>query len=101
MSYGYVRASVGRIYTIPLPKGKAVFGKALMVDEFKGISISPVLSKIFEHCVLNRLSSFLAAFGVCIHQYADNTQLYIKFTAKEGGSKTLVVLKKCTDAISD
>ena len=28
-------------------------------------------------------------------------QLYIKFTAKEGGSKTLVVLKNCTDAISD
>ena len=37
----------------------------------------------------------------CIHQYANDTQLYIKFAAKEGGSKTLVVLKNCTDAISD
>ena len=27
--------------------------------------------------------------------------MYIKFTAKEGCSKTLVILKNCTDAISD
>ena len=30
-----------------------------MVDDFRGISISPVLSKIFEYCILDRLSSFL------------------------------------------
>ena len=31
-----------------------------MVDDFWGISISPVLSKIFEHCILDGYSSFLA-----------------------------------------
>ena len=31
-----------------------------MVDDFRGISISPLLSKIFEHCILDRFSSFLA-----------------------------------------
>ena len=47
------------------------------------------------------IAKIAAAFGVCMHQYGDDTQLYIKFTAKEGGSKTLVVLKNCTDAISE
>ena len=47
------------------------------------------------------IAKIAAAFRVCIHQYADNTQFYIKLTAKEGGSKTLVVLRNCTDAISD
>ena len=31
-----------------------------MVDDFRNISISPVLSKIFKHCILGRFSSFLA-----------------------------------------
>ena len=47
------------------------------------------------------IAKIAVASGVCIHQYADDTQLYIKFTANEGGSKTLVVLENCTDAISD
>ena len=60
MSYGYVSASFRRSYTIPLSKGNAIFDKARMVDDFRDISISPVLSKIFEHCILDRFSSFLA-----------------------------------------
>ena len=60
MTYGYVPASFGRSYTIPLPKGNAILGKKLMVDDFRGISISQVLSKIFEHCILDRFSRFLA-----------------------------------------
>ena len=31
-----------------------------MVDDIRGISISPVLSKIFVHCILDRFSSFPA-----------------------------------------
>ena len=60
MSYGYVPAGFGRSYTIPLMKDNAILGKTLMVDDFRGISISPVLSKIFKHCILDRFSSFLA-----------------------------------------
>ena len=33
--------------------------KHLWLRDFRGISISPVLSKIFEHCILDRVSSFL------------------------------------------
>ena len=50
MSYGYFPASFGRrlrSYSISLPKGNAI--KALIVDDFRGLSISPVLSKIFKH----------------------------------------------------
>ena len=60
MPYGYVPASFGRSNTIPLPKGNAILGKTRMVDDFRGISISLVLSKIFAHCILDRFSSFLA-----------------------------------------
>ena len=48
MSYGHVPASFGRSYTIPLPKGNAILSKALMVDDFMGVSC-PVLSKIFDN----------------------------------------------------
>jgi len=29
-----------------------------MTDDFRGISISPVISKLFEHCVLRRFESY-------------------------------------------
>ena len=60
MSYGYVPAGIGQSYTIPLPKDNAIVGKTRMVHNFRGISISPVLSKIFEHCILDWFSSLLA-----------------------------------------
>ena len=60
MSYGYLPASFGRRYTLPLPKGNIILGQTLMVDDFRDVSISPVLTKIFEHCILDRVSSFLA-----------------------------------------
>ena len=33
-------------------------GGSLTVDDFRGISISPVLSKIFEHCILDRYCKY-------------------------------------------
>jgi hypothetical protein len=38
-----------------------VFSKSLRVHGFRGISMSSVLSKIFEHCVLNRFADFLTS----------------------------------------
>ena len=32
--------------------------RALAVDDFRGISISPVVSKVFEHAVLNRFAHY-------------------------------------------
>jgi hypothetical protein len=58
IKHGFVPDEFGRSYTVPLPKGNSV-NKAMSVDDFRGISISPVISKIFESCILNRYSSFL------------------------------------------
>jgi len=59
LQFGYVPANFGLSYTIPLPKGDKTCNRSLTVDDFRGISISPVLSKVFEYCVLNRFSSYL------------------------------------------
>ena len=53
MTVGYVPLSFGKSYTVPILKDKnAIHCKSLTVDDFRGISISPVVSKIFEHCIL-------------------------------------------------
>ena len=54
----YVPRSFGKSYTVPLLKNSCnVYGKSVTVDDFRGISISPVLSKVLEHCILDRHSS--------------------------------------------
>ena len=58
MCNGHVPQSFGQSYTVPLHKGNTVYSKSATVDDFRGISISPVLSKIFEHCVLNRYQKY-------------------------------------------
>ena len=63
-------------YTVPIPKVKDPRSKALTVDDFRGIAISPIISKVFEHCVIDRFSNFFHSndnqFGFkpgtgCIH----------------------------------
>jgi len=45
-------------YTVPLSK-EDQHHKGNSVDNYRAISISPAISKIFEHCVLARYSKFL------------------------------------------
>jgi len=61
---GHVPSSFGRSYTIPIPKIKDCRTKAMTVDDFRGIAISCILSKVFEHCIIARFSKYL--------QSADN-----------------------------
>lgn len=57
--YGHVPAAFGISYTVPLLKGSSSsYSKNLTTDDFRGISISPVISKLFEHCVLRRFESY-------------------------------------------
>ena len=60
LRYGCVPDSRGQSYTVPLLKEKNIC-KSLTCDNFRGISISCVISKVFEHCVLARFSTFLVA----------------------------------------
>lgn len=59
MSVGYVPLSFGMSYTVPILKDKnTVHCKSISVDDFRGISISPTISKVFEHCILDRYCEF-------------------------------------------
>ena len=51
----------GESYTVPLLKNScSIYSKTLTVDDFRGVSISPVLSKVFEHCILDKYSHLFA-----------------------------------------
>ena len=45
-------------YIVPIPKPKECYSKALTCDDFRGIAISPIVSKVFEHCIINKFESF-------------------------------------------
>ena len=55
----YVPSDFGRSYTVPIPKVKNVQSKALTCNDFRGIAISSVISKLFEHCILDYFHDFL------------------------------------------
>jgi endonuclease/exonuclease/phosphatase family metal-dependent hydrolase len=57
---GHVPVQFGLSYTVPLIKVNGCT-KNLSVDDFRGISISPVISKIFEHCILRRFSNYFVS----------------------------------------
>jgi len=46
-------------YIVPVPKPKELHSKSLECNDFRGIAISPIISKVFEHCLLDRFSYFL------------------------------------------
>ena len=46
-------------YIVPIPKVKDCRTKAMSCGDFRGIAISPALSKVFEHCLLKQLQSLI------------------------------------------
>ena len=40
---------------MPIPKGTIGINKPLNCEDFRGIAISPIISKTFEYCFLNKL----------------------------------------------
>ena len=55
----YVPSAFRPSYTIPIPKLQDCRTKAMTTDDFRGIAISPVISKVFEHCILYRFGHLL------------------------------------------
>ena len=83
---GHVPRSFGLSYTVPMLKNNnSIYCKSVTVDDFRGISISPVISKVFEQCILNRFGDFFISydnqFGSythAIHSLKAAVDYYIK-----------------------
>jgi len=54
-----VPAGFKRSYIVPIPKINDSRSKALSCEDFRGIAISPILSKVFENCLLTQLQAFV------------------------------------------
>ena len=54
----YIPSGFKSSYIVPIPKPKDSHSKALKCDHFRGIAISPIISKIFEHCLLEKYQSY-------------------------------------------
>ena len=57
--YNYVPNDFGMSLTVPIPKCNNSI--ASTTDDFRGITISPVISKIFENFLLNKYGEFLGS----------------------------------------
>jgi len=40
-------------------EGRHLFKTTVYIDDFRGVSTNPVISKVFEHCILDRYRAFL------------------------------------------
>ena len=89
----HVPSEFGHSYTVPLPKIKNCCTKSVTCSDFRGIAISSVLSKVFEHCILERFDCFLSSndnqFGFkkglgCSHAIYTVRNIVNRFT--DGGS---------------
>ena len=54
-----VPAGFKRSYIVPIPKINDCRSKGLSCEDFRGIAISPILSKVFENCLLTQLQAFV------------------------------------------
>ena len=64
--FSHVPPDFGRGITIPIPKNDSKRGTH-PISSFRGITLSPVLSKVFEHCILIVFSKYL---GTSDNQFA-------------------------------
>jgi Reverse transcriptase (RNA-dependent DNA polymerase) len=55
---GYVPDDFGRGLLVPIQKDSSKRG-VLSVEHFRGITISPVISKVFEHCILTVYKDYM------------------------------------------
>jgi len=46
-------------YIVPIAKVKDCRTKSMTCNDFRGIAISPILSKVFEYCFLERFEHYL------------------------------------------
>ena len=71
LRYSYVPKQFGKGITIPIPKGDNTKG-GHNIDSFRGITLSPVVSKLFEHCILTMFSRY---FKSCDSQFGFKSKI--------------------------
>jgi hypothetical protein len=82
---GHIPADFGHGIIIPLPKSESVGGRHKL-DSFRGITLSPMISKIFEHCIMELLHDYL---------YSDDHQF--GFKPKTGCSHAIYTVRLVVD----
>ena len=50
----------GYSYIVPIPKTIDCRTKSMTCEDFRGIAISPILSKVFEYCFIHKFGEFLS-----------------------------------------
>jgi len=58
LSSSYIPVGFRYNYIVPVIKPKEFHSKSLTCNDFRAIAISPILSKVFEHCILDRFNLF-------------------------------------------
>jgi len=59
---GCVPREFGQSFTVPILKNNlSVYSKSITVEDFRGITISPIISKVLEHCILERYEKFFTS----------------------------------------
>ena len=81
----YVPQDFGRGITIPIPKNEKEQGPQA-IDTFRGISLSPMISKLFEHCLLILFSKFF------ITSYNQ-----LEFKSKSGCQHAIYTVRKVVE----
>ena len=56
---GCVPRKFGQSCTVPILESSCnMFAESLAVDDFRGVSISPAISEVFERCISDRYDEF-------------------------------------------
>ena len=83
-THGFVPDDFGKGITIPVPKDK--LGNLSNVENYRPITISPIISKMFEYCILEKFQNSLLS---CDLQFG--------FKQKSSCSHAIFLLKQVTD----
>ena len=81
----FVPADFGRGITVPIPKNENTQG-VHSIESFRGITLSPIISKLFEHCILLMFSDYFVT---------SNNQF--GFKAKIGCPHAIYTVRKTID----
>jgi len=60
-SCSYLPVDFGLSYTVPLPKVSDYRTNSMSYSDFRGIAISLIISKVFEHCILDRYDCYFSS----------------------------------------